>query len=78
MQKSIITTAEFLRELLKKCIGGIMIEPDQWNFPEESFDRGYLNERLKRSDPLNATARKRFLFIFSHLFAPEKRRNSKS
>ncbi len=77
MQKSIITTAEFLRELLRQCIGGIMIEPEQWNFPEESFDRGYLNERLKRPDPLNATARKRFLFVFSHLFAPEKRTNSK-
>ena len=77
MQKSNNTTAEFLRDLLKKCIGGIMIESEQWNFPEEAFDRGYLNERLKRPDPLNATARKRFLFVFSHLFNPEKRINSK-
>lgn len=77
MQKSNTTTAEFLRELLKGCIGGVMIEPEQWNFPEEAFDRGYLNERLKRIDPLNATARKRILFVFSHLFTPEKRNNSK-
>lgn len=48
-----VTTPEiriFLRELLEKCIGTVMIEEDQWKFPDtfSSIPRGYFSDRLKK------------------------------
>ena len=66
-------TSTFLRTLLERCIGTVMIEPEQWNFPTSSFDRGYFNDRLKRNDSINALTHKRLIFLFTHLFQPEGR-----
>lgn len=43
------TCTDFLRTLLENCIGTVMIEWEQWNFPSPSFDRGYFNSRLKQA-----------------------------
>ena len=72
-----MNTSDFLRDLLIQCVGSVMIEPDQWNFPNGSFDRGYLNERLKQTVPLNKLTRERLLFVFSHLFNPSQRSGSR-
>lgn len=66
-------TSLFLRSLLERCIGTVMIEPEQWDFRTSPFDRGYFNDRLKRSDSINALTHKRLIFIFTHLFNPENR-----
>ena len=47
------TCTDFLRTLLENCIGTVMIEWEQWNFPSPSFDRGYFNSRLKQAMPIN-------------------------
>ena len=47
------TCTNFLRTLLENCIGTVMIEWEQWNFPSPSFDRGYFNSRLKQAMPIN-------------------------
>lgn len=75
--QSTFSVSTFLRDLLTRCIGGVMIEPEQWNFPNDGFDRGFFNTRLKQDKPINARTHKRFIFVFSHLFAPEKRTDSK-
>lgn len=67
------TCASFLRTLLEKCIGTVMIEWEQWNFPEPSFDRGYFNDRLKKSIPVNALTRKRLTRLFEAVLRPGDR-----
>lgn len=67
------TCASFLRTLLEKCIGTVMIEWEQWNFSEPSFDRGYLNDRLKKSIPVNALTRKRLTRLFEAVLRPGDR-----
>lgn len=67
------TTSSFLRLLLKKCIGTVMIEWIQWNLPGPAFDRGYLNDRLKLTAPVNALTHKRLLRLFEAIFTPENR-----
>lgn len=64
------TTADFLRQLLERCIGSVMIEWEDWGFPEPSFDRGYFNDRLKHSSPVNALTHKRMNRLFDAVFHP--------
>ena len=66
----IITTSAFLRTLLMKCIGTVMIEWEQWDFPQPSFDRGYFNDRLKRPVPVNTLTRQRLKRLFEMFFLP--------
>lgn len=70
---NIITSSSFFRKLLMQCVGTVMIEWEQWNFPEPSFDRGYFNERIKRSVPINALMRKRTKRLFESIFSPNDR-----
>lgn len=42
-----------------------------------ALTRGFFNTRLKQDKPVNSRTRKRLIFVFSHLFAPENRTNSK-
>lgn len=67
------TSAAFLRLLLERCIGTIMIEWEQWNFPDPSFDRGYFNDRLKFSAPINKLAHNRLTRLFETVFSPGDR-----
>lgn len=71
--QAIDTCASFLRTLLEKCIGTVMIEWEQWEFPEPSFDRGYFNARLKKSIPVNALTRKRLSRLFEAVLRPGDR-----
>lgn len=70
---SITTSSDFFRTLLIQCIGTVMIEWEQWNFPEPSFDRGYFNDRIKRRVPVNALMRKRLKCLFEAVFSPDNR-----
>ena len=70
----IITTSAFLRTLLMKCIGTVMIEWEQWDFPQPSFDRGYFNDRLKRQVPVNTLTRQRLKRLFENVFSPDNRK----
>ncbi len=70
----IITTSAFLRTLLMKCIGTVMIEWEQWDFPQPSFDRGYFNDRLKRPVPVNTLTRQRLKRLFENVFSPDNRK----
>ena len=70
----IITSSAFLRTLLIQCIGTIMIEWEQWDFPQPSFDRGYFNDRIKRSVPVNSLTRKRLKRLFENIFSPNNRK----
>lgn len=67
------TTTCFLRLLLERCIGTIMIEWAQWNFPEPAFDRGYFNDRLKLAAPINNLTHKRLARLFETVFSPGDR-----
>lgn len=69
-----ITSSDFFRTLLIECIGTIMIEWEQWNFPEPSFDRGYFNDRLKRPVPENALMRQRLKRLFENVYSPGSRK----
>lgn len=64
---------DFLRALLENCIGTVMIEWYQWNFPSPSLDRGYFNSRLKQSAPINGLTHKRLVRLFECVFNPETR-----
>ena len=64
----IVTSSDFFRALLMQCIGTIMIEWEQWEFPQPSFDRGYFNERLKRPIPVNTLTRQRTKRLFENIF----------
>lgn len=68
--------AAFMRDVLTNCLGTVMIEADQWDLPDNIplFDRGYFNERLKHTAPINDKAHERLVFIFSLLFRPEGRK----
>ncbi len=68
--KNTCTSATFLRLLLERCIGTVMIEWEQWNFPAPSFDRGYLNDRLKLSAPVNKLTHQRINRLFETVFSP--------
>ena len=70
----IITTSAFLRILLIECIGTVMIEWEQWNFPQPSFDRGYFNDRIKRPVPVNTLTRQRLKRLFENVFSPDNRK----
>ena len=70
----IITSSSFLRTLLMQCIGTVMIEWEQWNFPQPSFDRGYFNERIKRPVPVNTLTRQRLKRLFENVFSPDNRK----
>lgn len=67
------TTSSFLRFLLEQCIGTVMIEWDQWDFPAPGFDRGYFNDRLKHSAPINSLTHKRLIRLFECVFNPKMR-----
>ena len=67
------TCAAFLHTLLVQCIGTVMIEWEQWNFPPPSFDRGYFNSRLKQQAPVNALTHKRLMRLFESVFHPDTR-----
>lgn len=67
------TCTDFLRTLLENCIGTVMIEWEQWNFPSPSFDRGYFNSRLKQAMPINELTHKRLIRLFECVFNPENR-----
>ncbi len=69
----IVTSSDFFRALLMQCIGTIMIEWEQWEFPQPSFDRGYFNERLKRPIPVNTLTRQRTKRLFENIFSPDNR-----
>lgn len=71
---NIITTSSFLRTLLIECIGTVMIEWEQWDFPQPSFDRGYFNDRLKRPVPINTLTRQRLKRLFENVFSPHNRK----
>ena len=70
------TCAAFLHTLLVQCIGTVMIEWEQWNFPPPSFDRGYFNSRLKQQAPVNALTHKRLMRLFESVFHPDTRSQS--
>lgn len=70
----IITSSFFLRTLLMQCIGTVMIEWEQWNFPQPSFDRGYFNDRIKRPIPVNTLTRRRVKRLFENVFSPDNRK----
>ena len=74
LMADIITTSAFLRTLLMKCIGTVMIEWEQWDFPQPSFDRGYFNDRLKRPVPVNTLTRQRLKRLFENVFSPDNRK----
>lgn len=74
LMADIITTSAFLRTLLMKCIGTVMIEWEQWDFPQPSFDRGYFNDRLKRPVPVNTLTRQRLKRLFKNVFSPDNRK----
>lgn len=65
------TCAAFLRTLLIQCIGTVMIEWEQWDFPPPPFDRGYLNSRLKQRTPVNRLTHKRLNRLFESVFHPD-------
>lgn len=67
------TSAAFLRLLLERCIGTIMVEWEQWNFPAPSFDRGYFNDRLKLAAPVNTLTHQRMNRLFETIFCPNNR-----
>lgn len=67
------TSAAFLRLLLERCIGTIMVEWEQWNFPAPSFDRGYFNDRLKLAAPVNTLTHQRMNRLFETVFCPNNR-----
>ena len=67
------TSAAFLRLLLERCIGTIMIEWEQWYFPEPAFDRGYFNDRLKFAAPINKLTHNRLTRLFETIFSPGDR-----
>ena len=69
----IVTSSDFFRALLMQCIGTIIIEWEQWEFPQPSFDRGYFNERLKRPIPVNTLTRQRTKRLFENIFSPDNR-----
>lgn len=64
---------DFLRALLETCVGTIMIEWEQWNFPSPSFDRGYFNNRLKQAKPVNTRTHQRLNRLFQTIFSPGDR-----
>ena len=51
-----------------------MIEWEQWNFPQPSFDRGYFNDRIKRPVPVNTLTRQRLKRLFENVFFPDNRK----
>lgn len=71
--QSTMTCAVFLRTLLEQCIGTVMIEWEQWNFPPPPFDRGYFNDRLKQRTPVNARTHKRLMRLFETVLNPGDR-----
>lgn len=71
--QSTMTCAVFLRALLEQCIGTVMIEWEQWNFPPPPFDRGYFNDRLKHPTPVNARAHNRLMRLFETVLNPGDR-----
>lgn len=71
--QSTMTCAVFLRALLEQCIGTVMIEWEQWNFPPPPFDRGYFNDRLKQHTPVNARTHKRLMRLFETVLNPGDR-----
>lgn len=76
--KNTFSSSFFLRELLMRCVGTVMIEMDQWNFSDDSvFYRAYFNDRIKQEKAINPRTHKRLSFLFSQLFFPDQRKNSK-
>lgn len=71
--KETIASPDFLRKLLQECIGTVMIEASQWDFPDAGFERAYFNDRLKKEEAINSLTQKRLLYIFYHLFHPQNR-----
>lgn len=57
-----------------QCIGTVMIEWEQWNFPQPSFDRGYFNDRIKRPVPVNTLTRQRLKRLFENVLSPDNRK----
>lgn len=45
--QSTFSVSTFLRDLLTRCIGGVMIETEQWNFPNDGFDPWIFQYPLK-------------------------------
>lgn len=76
--KNSFSSSFFLRELMMRCVGTVIIEMDQWNFSDDSvFYRAYFNDRIKQEKAINSLAHKRLSFLFSQLFFPAQRKNSK-
>ncbi len=71
--KDTLNSSDFLRRLLQDCIGTVIIEASQWNFPDGGFERAYFNDRLKYEKTINPLTQKRLLFVFFHLFHPQNR-----
>lgn len=69
--KKTISSSDFLKRLLKDCIGTVMFEISHWDFPNEDFERAYFNDRIKKEKSINALTRKRLLYVFSLLFQPQ-------
>lgn len=65
---NMIISSDFCRSLLMQCIGTVMIEWEYWNFSAPSFDRGYLNNRLKYTIPVNTLMRQRLKRLFENVF----------
>ena len=76
--KNSFSSSFFLRELMMRCVGTVIIVMDQWNFSDDSvFYRAYFNDRIKQEKAINSLAHKRLSFLFSQLFFPAQRKNSK-
>ncbi|MDE5583304.1 MAG: tetratricopeptide repeat protein [Ruminococcus sp.] len=63
----------FLRELLENTIGTVMIEEDNWNFPNDfqTIPRGYFSDRLKKNDAINSRTALRLMQLFSYLLTSD-------
>lgn len=63
----------FLRELLENTIGTVMIEEDNWNFPNDfqTIPRGYFSDRLKKDAAINSRTALRLMQLFSYLLTSD-------
>lgn len=73
MQKTTVKSTDFIRALLIGSIGTVMIEWEAWGFPDPPLSRGFFNDRLKKTAPVNKLTRQRLYRLFETIFSPENR-----
>ena len=72
MIDSKLLVSDFIKELLKRSIGKLVIEDTEWEFPTKApFSRTYFNDRLKCNEPINTKVHQGLIFLFAYLFSPE-------